>query len=245
MEMPDLEGAKLWARRQFVRLIAVGYLGGGAYLFLEIGDGPRPRQAKVAYLVFGGTFLLSWVPASRVVAWLRSVHRVWILELGDSETGVRLWSLTPGAWRDLEVVEGELQQLRCAVECYEVRSFDPDELEAVGTWRASKTPLELARREEAIEDLRGDLEELAREGLTMRVRMSTLVRDATIQVVGTFVETFERGVIPDGEAIQEVVADALDDELDDDESEPGPPDEELLQLEDEPEAAADGGDPGA
>lgn len=237
LSVPSLQN--LWRRMQQLGLVGLvaGWALLGGYLFLELGDGPRPREAKLAYLAFSATFGLSYPAAARLVAWLRTVQRYWLLELDENADRVATWSLSPGAWRKLEV-EGELEQVKAAAPVYVVRSFDPEALEAEGHWRASASPLELAARQEAIEDARGELQELAREGLAHRVRMGTMVREATLEVVSHIVTTFEAGTMPDGDEVQNVVDEVLRDDVDDDEDGPDEPDAELV-LEAEPDNDAE------
>jgi hypothetical protein len=106
-----------------------------------------------------------------------------------------------------------LHQLNASEPVYEANDFDPDEQVATGVWRGSATDLELIEHREAVAEVRGDLEDLAREGLAIRAKQSAIVRGAVADIVMEFVADFEDESTYSGDQIQHRVDSALD-ELD-------------------------------
>jgi hypothetical protein len=127
------------------------------------------------------------------------------------------------------VVEEDLHQLQASEQVYEVEQYNPDENKAVGTWRGSATGLDLVEHREAVHEVRGDLEDLAREGLAIRAKQSSIVRGAVSDIVMEFVADFEDQSTYSGDNIQARVDDALADlDAEDDDQEAEPDDDRSL-----------------
>ncbi|RZN60859.1 hypothetical protein [Methanonatronarchaeum sp. AMET6-2] len=88
---------------------------------------------------------------------------------------------------------------------YICRQFNPEKMEATGTWRGSINDLELLRQQEKISLIQGRLESMAREGLKTRIHLPSLVRDSVNQIVSEMTSHIERKMIYKGEYIEKVV----------------------------------------
>lgn len=190
------------------RILGVILLGLGIATLLGV-DLAIPRWAKL----FGVTFLiaagLAYIPAARIVRWLYRPGYTYLVELDADDSDIALWALPPVIWREITVADGELFPLRAAVPAWECRDYDPEENVATGTWRGSASDLELIRERGKIKEIRGVLEDLAKEGLGYRVMQSGIVRAAVRSVVLSFVEAFERDAVYNGTEIRRAVDQTL------------------------------------
>jgi len=149
--------------------------------------------------------------ARPVVRWLYHKDSRYLVVLGlHDEAGV--WELSPAAWSKLDVVEGELNHWQEArVPLYGATEFDPDTLEARGTWRGSLPDRDLARSLIKVDEIRQVLEDDAKRGFAIETMSFTIVRNATRDAVKSVVKTFERGTLPDeGEAIGDRIDQAIE-----------------------------------
>lgn len=192
------------------RILAAGLLVAGIAILLGV-DLSIPRWAKL----FGLTFLvaagIAYMPAARIVRWLYRPGYTYLVQLDASDSDVALWALPPVVWREIDVEEGELFPLQAAVPAWECQAYDPEKNVATGTWRGSASDLELIQERGRIKEIRGVLEELAKEGLGYRVMQSGIVRAAVRSVVMSFVEAFERDAVYDGDEIRRAIDETLDD----------------------------------
>jgi hypothetical protein len=192
------------------RLLGLGFLVLGATLVLGV-DVAIPRWAVLCGTVAAVSSLLAYAPAARIVAYLYRPTYVHLVELDPESSDLAVWALPPDEWRDLEVTEGELFSLQAALPAWECQAYDPETNTATGTWRGSASDLELIRERGRIAEIRGTLEDLAKEGLGYRVMQSGIVRAAVRSVVISFVEAFERDAVYDGDEIRQAVDRTLDD----------------------------------
>ncbi|AKH97351.1 hypothetical protein [Halanaeroarchaeum sulfurireducens] len=187
--------------------LAVFLVGLAAVLGYEI---TVPREAKLFAIVAVLTGLVAYAPAARIVAWLYRPGFTYLVEVDASEADVAIWALPPATWRELDVAEGELFPLQASVPAWECQSYDPETNSATGTWRGSASDLELIQERGRIAEIRGVLEDLAKEGLGYRVMQSGMVRAAVRSVVLSFIETFERDAVYDGDEIRRAIDRTLD-----------------------------------
>jgi hypothetical protein len=186
-----------------------------AYFGWEI-EIPRWAKLFVVTLVIGG--FLGAAPADRLVSWLFRPSFTYLVDVDARTDDFAVWKLPPDAWRELEVDDGELHQVRATAPAWECESYDPETNTATGTWRGSASDLELVEDRERIDEIKTELEDLAKEGLSIRIKQSGIVRSSVRTIVKSFVEGFERETLYDGSAIEDAVTDALShwEESDDD-----------------------------
>lgn len=182
-----------------------------------------PRWLRLFAVAGVVAAVLGYPVAARVVAWLFRPGYTYLLSVDARGSDLELWQLPPSTWREIVVEDGELFQVQASAPAWECETYDPEENVATGTWRGSASDLELIADRERIDEIRGVLEELAKEGLTLRVKQSGIIRSAVRGIVMSFVEGFERSSFYDGEQIEAAVDDALDrwSSEDEDEDEPG------------------------
>jgi hypothetical protein len=198
------------------RLLGVGLLVAGVAMLFGL-DIQVSRQVKLFAGVTAVAAVIAYAPAARIVAWLYRPSYTYLLELDASDSDVAVWALPPTRWQELEVEEGELFPLQASVPAWECQAYDPETNSATGTWRGSASDLELMRERGRIAEIRGTLEDLAKEGLGYRVMQSGIVRAAVRSVVMSFVEAFERDAVYDGDEIRRAIDQTLEEwEYDDD-----------------------------
>jgi len=214
----ESEGQPAWlelvvAYRLFIGgFLSLGLLGLLAYVLLvgvpAISIG---QNLKVAFFALFFTVPVGAIAAKPIVNWLYSSQYRYLVVLGlDDQAGV--WKLSPSAWADLDVTEGSLHQFEVTeAPLYSARSFDPEALEAVGTWRGSLSDRDLLRALSKVDECRGMLEDDAKRGFAIETQAFTIVRSATREAVRSVVDTFESGTLPDeGDAIAESIDDAIE-----------------------------------
>jgi hypothetical protein len=190
------------------RILGVLLIGAAVLVLIGV-DLEIPRGYRVFAVTLFIGLVLGFAPASRLVDYLYSPSYTYLLELDARGDEIALWQLPPKVWRDLDVTDGELHQLRAAAPAWECQTYDAEQNTATGTWRGSASDYELISSRERIDEIRTVLEDLAQEGLTMRVKQSGIVRTAVRGIVLSFVEGFERETLYDGEEIGAAVDKAL------------------------------------
>mgnify|MGYP006275913395 CR=1 FL=1 len=208
---PDTRSSRTWKDvlvEDRWRILSVLLVAGGVLVYLGY-DLSVPRWLRLFLITAGIGVALGYAPASRLVAWLYRPGYTYLLDVDARTDEFAVWQLPPDTWRDLRVEDGELYQVKATVPAWECRGYDPEENVAVGTWRGSASDLELIEDRERIDEVRGVLEDLAKEGLTIRVKQSGIVRTAIRGIVMSFVEGFEKETLYEGEQIEEAVEKAL------------------------------------
>jgi hypothetical protein len=186
--------------------VAVIWFGG-----VEIPEIPRP--VTIGGLAAGTGVGLGYLPAKKVISWLRSPRLIWLLVVQegiDGELGIELWTFTPDAWAEIEVVEGELYQRQAIGELYEATDFDAETMEVESTWRGSASPLELVAERERIDEIRTTLEQRAKRYISLRMKVGSIVRTAVESIVNDLISSYEEKGVHRGDAIEQAVADALE-----------------------------------
>jgi len=192
----------------------------------SLPDFGRPVKLFLVAFVVGSVVATPW--ATKLVDWLHTPDTRWLLTTDAEKNKLELWEIPAPLWRDLDV-DDDLHRWDSSQPVYEVREYDQEDNHAVGTWRGSATDLELVETREAVKEVRGDLEDLAREGLAIRAKQSSIIRSSVSDIVMEFVGDFEEETTYSGEQIQQRVEDALDD-LDDDPPDDQDDDEETTPL---------------
>jgi hypothetical protein len=133
-----------------------------------------------------------------------------LLDYNAENDQLAIWELPAPSWRELEVTENELHPIQAAEPTWEGRNYDPDTNEVEGTWRGSATDLELVESREQINEIRNDLEAMAKEGLTIRVKQSSIVRGAVREICMAFIADFEAETLYSGEELEGRIDEAID-----------------------------------
>ncbi|WP_247006326.1 hypothetical protein [Halorientalis litorea] len=220
-DVPDDSAGYTWreffegvlaAYSTWIGLGSVGVLAAVWYFGISLPSVPRPLV--IAGLSCGAGVGLGYLPAKKVISWLKTIRWIFLLVVKEGGDGIELWTFTPDSWAEVEVVEGELYQPDAIVEVYECTSFDRESMTAEATWRGSARPLELVADRERIAEIRETLEERAQQGIALRMRLAGIVRSALDDILNDLIGEVESASIYSGENIERAVEDALGDEAD-------------------------------
>ncbi|RXK46599.1 hypothetical protein [Halorientalis pallida] len=175
----------------------------------EIPEIPRgPRLFAVGALA---AIALGYAPAMKIVEYLYSPEGTYLVDIDSRDNGFALYHLSPEKWKHLEVETGELYRLKTSADAYACRQYWPDYDVCMGTWRGSASDLELLEERERIDEIRETLEQQAQEGLTMRMKVGSIVRTAVRDIVNDLVSQYEGTAIHRGERVEDAVNEAMKD----------------------------------
>lgn len=167
-----------------------------------------PRVVKVAFVAALSAAVLGFIPASKALDWLYDPPRRYVVCLGlksDAEPG--LWRLSPASWEQVTVTDGELYEWPGTTwPTYEVEAFDPDALEAEGTWRGSKPDSELLRKEKEIDHVRQTLEQQADTSIDTEISISSKVRQAVREIGRALIDEHAQATTYEGERVADVLS---------------------------------------
>jgi len=215
--MSRLGRLRSWLVAHPIVTVVLGGVFSGAVVAVATGrlELPRVGQEWGILLLFAFVMAAPGAIAGKWVVdllWSEDYHYLIDIDPGNERGGYKEWRLGPDSWDDLQVLDGELYRPRNSIVpvafCEE---FDSDELVCNGTWRGSRSDLELIQDRELIKDVRGELEQQARWGLTVRIRSSSLVRKAVKRVTLAVVAQIEGLTMFDGDALEDAIDDATKD----------------------------------
>lgn len=169
-----------------------------------------PRSVQLFAATFGLGILGGSLPAYVIVKWLYSPDYVYLVDIDPESDDVAVHKLKPAKFADLRVESGDIHPLEATNRAFEVRSYDPVTNVATGTPRGSASDLQLLRDREEIREIRGTLEDLAQDGISLRIQLSSIVRSVSIDVIGDMIETYEQHATFSGDRVSQAVKDALD-----------------------------------
>lgn len=213
--------------------VAVFLVAAALYL-LGYSLPPFPvRYTKLVLLAAVPALIIAFPWVSYIIDWLYKPDIVILVEYEASTDKFGLHFLPSPLFRDM-TVDDELHHLEASRPVYLCSSYDLEENHAVGHWRGSASDLELVESRESCREVRGDLEDLAREGLALRTKLSSIVRSSTRNIVNDFIADFESETVYSGDEIQNRIDEALD-HLDDPDS-PDTPDDDLPDDPDDPDS---------
>jgi len=216
--------SKLQATREWVdnnRRITAG----AAVLVVAYFVLARPDVPPVAYvLAIGGVSAgaVGYAGAYALEKLFGHDKRIMYVKLGFP--GFHIWRLNDEMHERVEVVGADgLFKLRTFhFDVYEVEAFFPEGSPptAKATWRASATNMELVEHKQKVDEVRGELEDEARKGMALRVKLGRVVRDAVYNISLGILREQEGLTVRDGEKIDEAVERAtekydIEDELND------------------------------
>lgn len=195
-------------RDRFLSIVGVIALLIGVGMYLGV-DPEIPRFWKIA--LGAGFFALpiAYLTGSTVVKWLYSPMWFYLLDVSAAEEKGALYRLPEAEFRDLEVLDGELD--RVAPMLYIGKRVDLENGKVAGTWRGTLSDRDLLMSLRKVRECRGILEKDARRGFILDASAFIIVRRAVHETTKHVINTFQKGTLPDdGEAI----GNAIDDELD-------------------------------
>lgn len=216
-DVPDDSAGYTWreffegvlaAYSTWIGLGSVGVLVAVWYFGISLPSVPRPLV--IAGLSCGSGAGLGYLPAKKIISWLKTIRWIFLLVVKEGGDGIELWTFTPDAWADVELVDGNLYQLNAIVECYEATDFEEETMEVEATWRGSARPLELVAERERIGEIRETLEDRAKRFISLRMRVGSIVRTATESIVNDLISSYEAKGVHRGESIEKAVNEALE-----------------------------------
>lgn len=205
---PWHESAEIFISKNFWRIIGAGAIGFIAFIYIDPEIPATPRYAEVVFW----TVILGSAPAyvlsARAVDMLHNPFGVVLLDIDARESDAAIWNVPQKRWEETEVVEGDLYRLDAAQTMYAGKQYDPESRTVEGTWRGTMSDMELLRAQEKIAECRGQLEDYAKEGFTIEVQKTSIVRGAVRDISRTVIGSLEEGTIYNGEKIGEAVDEA-------------------------------------
>jgi len=242
---PKLEQLRRWIDAN--RKVAVGIVGAAiAYLVVV-----KPEIPPMVFVVGGSLAvagIVGYVGAEIIDWYTDDPEHIYYVKVGFPDGGI--WQLTPAKHERTQVIEGELHELSWTTHrAYEVEDYEPELDLAVGTWRGSATNLELIEDRERIDEIRDDLEAMAQEGLSYRIKAGRATRQAVADILNGLLASAEGATFDFEEKVESSIEGAIRDhdlapngepvEVDGgtpEEESPAPPGEEWI----EPETASEG-----
>lgn len=202
---PWHESAEILISNNFWRFAFAGATAFVAYLYFDPETPAIPRYAEVIFwtAVLGSP--AAYILAARAVDMLHDPYGILFVDLDARETGIGIWNIPKKRWEEIEVVDGDLYRLDASRTVYSGKNFDPENLTVEGTWRGSMSDVEMLRTQEKIAECRGQLEDMAKEGFTVEVQKSSIVRGAVRDISRSVIGSLEEGTVYNGEKIAEAV----------------------------------------
>lgn len=175
--------------------LGAALLAGGLISYLGF-DFTIPRF----WYVFGlsGIVLspVGWLVGLKAKEFLIDPNNIWVVDIDARKTDGALYRFPYSDYREFTVVDGEVDQVTPNLAI--AKEIDLEAGEMRGCWRGTLTDRELLTALEMVQVCRGQLEDDARVGFTLKNRLWAIVRSATADSVRRIVETFEAGSLPDG-----------------------------------------------
>jgi len=170
-----------------------------------------PAWGATALIVITFMSIPGAISGAVVIKWLHQIRWVHLVDLDATTNDFAVYKLSPDAWADLDVQDGELNPVNAKFRCFVGRDFDRENMTVDGTWRGSADDLELIEERERIREIRQELQQMAQQGLAHRIREGTIVRQALRDIVGQVARTTEQQTLVNGQAVEQAVEDALED----------------------------------
>jgi hypothetical protein len=198
--------------REHSRLLGYAFLGAGGYYALTDAQIPEVSGATaiialVIVLAAGGAHLL----AKRLYDLLHREEWIYLVDVEVPNERFEIHRLNPEKFSQLTVEEGSLRSLpNTMFRAYECKRYQPKANQCWGTWRGSASDLELVAEHERIREIRGELEDMARDGHKIRVKAPSVIRSAVADIVMEVVAIAEGSRVPSGELIGEAFESAVE-----------------------------------
>ncbi len=189
-----------------IPLLVISSLFISSYIYLRYSFSKPIMVFLFTFIVSGS--ILAW-PSKKLIEWVFREEVIYLLELGVEKNGIRLFKFPLDAWKKVDVVEGSLFETKNDERVFVCKRFNEKDFEASGSWRGSLNDIELLREKEKISELRDSLEDMAREGLVTRTKITSIVRGAINHLGQKMVVEAEKDLLFSGEEIQEVVEEEL------------------------------------
>ncbi|MHB9287407.1 hypothetical protein ACKVMT_10270 [Halobacteriales archaeon Cl-PHB] len=197
-----------FVKHRWWSIIGTVMLGIAAALYLGL-DVSLPRRVKLFIIAVIAIGPYAYVAASYVVGLLWDPNLIYLVDLAAEQTDGALYALPFEEFRDLDVVEGDLDQV--APTLYFGKDVDLEAGQVRGTWRGTLEDRELLRSLSKVDECRGQLERDAKRGFAIETRAFSIIRNATRSCVRSIVRTFESKTLPDqGDSLGDEIDDALE-----------------------------------
>lgn len=204
--------------------LALG-LGGSLWLGIieRLPEVPPWVWGMATYLLL--SMLIAVVPVAVLVYRWYDPPGTYIVEIDPKDGDYRLLKIGPSLWEDLvvesprETVGGvdDLSRItlngRPGVEVLAIDVPDEDESRppvATGNWLAGATAADVRSYRSTVEYVRTSLAARADRATQLRANLSTMVREASEEVVCEIIRTAEREGIAEGDRIEGVVEDVVE-----------------------------------
>lgn len=177
------------------------------------------------------------VPASiKIIDWITTDTRQVLLEIDAAKFWeTRLWILPKDKFREMDVTEGKMYRTPNNIPI--VRSYNPDTNTATGPWMGALTDIDLASSREAILGNRGRILKWAIYGHKMEAQMDTIVANIEAEIWSKNVDEELESI--HGEEVKDIVRKTIENETghgrlsDSLESIPEPPEEKVMEVDDD------------
>jgi hypothetical protein len=197
-----------WLADNLLLTIGAAMVVGGLVTFLGV-DVAIPRFWYVFGLSAVVVSPVGWIVGLKAKEFLIDPNNIWVVDLDARYTDGALYRFPYSDYREFDVVDGEVDQVTPNLAI--AKEVDIDAGEMRGCWRGTLTDRELLTALEMVHVCRGQLEDDARIGFTLKNRLWAVVRSATADSVRRIVETFEAGSLPDsGDSLHKHVDEAID-----------------------------------
>lgn len=192
---------------RFWSLVAIIFALVAIYLLVDY-DLTIPRFWRI--LLFAAVVISPWgyFLGAKIRDWVFDPLVVYVVDLDASKIESALWRMPYDDYLDLEVKQGEIDQVAPSLAF--AKNVDIDEMRAQGTWRGTLTDRELLRALHLVDECRGQLEEDAKKGFVFETVGWSIIRNGVKQTTRYVVETFSDGTLPDrGDGLEDAIEDAL------------------------------------
>lgn len=184
-----------WLADNILLTIGGAMVVGGLISYLGF-DPTIPRF----WYVFGlsGVLLspVGWIVGLKAKEFLIDPNNVWVADIDARHTDGALYRFPYSDYVEFDVVDGEVDQVTPNFAIAKNVDLEAGQME--GCWRGTLTDRELLTALEMVHICRGQLEDDAKIGFTLKNQLWSIVRAATADSVRKVVETFEAGSLPDG-----------------------------------------------
>ncbi|PTD94137.1 hypothetical protein C9439_03575 [archaeon SCG-AAA382B04] len=150
-------------------------------------------------------------PSKKLVDWIYTRNYTYLIELRATDEGIRVFKFPNEAWKEVKVKKGELFKAQnIEKDVFFCQTFNKNSFVTTGTWRGSISGVELLKQQEKIEEVRGSLEKMARDGLAVRTRLLSIVRGAVNKIARELAQETEKDVLYKGEEIKKAVEEEIE-----------------------------------
>lgn len=197
-----------FVRTRFLSIVGVVIALTGLAILVGV-DLSIPRWVRLVGIAAILLAPAGYMTGDTITSMLPDPEGVVLVDVDARKMDGAVWWLPLDDWHDLEVTDGELNQVGPTL--YFGKEIDIEDMTAKGTWRGSMSDRELLRGLTKVYECRGQLEDDAKKGFVLETQAFSIIRSAVRDTTKTVVETFQKGTLPDdGEGIDSQIEAALD-----------------------------------